>query len=621
MLHLRILATTDLHANLMPFDYYADMPIETTGLVRTASLIRTARAEVANTLLVDNGDVIQGTALGDFMAETAGNTAPCLHPIVAAMNALGYDAGTLGNHEFSHGLPVMESLLRGTTYPVVSANMLRRKGDTPQGDDPLIAPFAMLDRDFVDTTGQTQRLRIGVVGVAPPQVLTWDHPHVTGRLQVRDMVQAVAACVPRMRKAGADLVLVLAHTGLGSLPALDGMENAGMALAALPGVDALVMGHAHQVFPSPAFDGLTGVDVAMGQVMGKPAVMPGMFGSYLGVMDLTLVQSRGQWRVQTSHSHARPIATRDAVGRPVALVPDDPAIRAIALPTHARVQAWMNRPIGHSAYALHSYFTLACDSTMLRVVAHAQTLHLQGLLANTAHAHLPIISAVAPFKAGGRAGPDHFTDIPAGPLSLRHASDLYIHPNTFAALLLTGAEVAEWLERAVSIFHHIAPAARDTPLINADIPAFAMEMLAGVTYTVDLSAPARYDAKGAVCNPASHRIRDLRHQGQLLDPGMRFALATNSYRAWVYAAQSTQPVQVLVEGAETMRDILVAHIARTTDLPHPPPPNWHLCPMPGTTVTLDSAPRAIAHIADIAAFRPEPLGLTATGFQRFRLHL
>ena len=621
-LHLRILATSDLHANLMPFDYYTNKPVETMGLVRTASLIRMARAQVANCLLVDNGDVIQGNALGDLVAEMTGTADAFPHPIITAMNALGYDAGTLGNHEFSHGLPMLHGVLRDATFPIVSANMLQRRGDTVQGDVPLVPPYALLDRVFVDSAGQPHAMRIGVVGVAPPQVLVWDHPHVAGRLQVRDMVQAVAATLPHLRAAGADLVLVLAHTGLGQLPAVDGMEHAGQALANLPGVDALVLGHEHQVFPSATFAGIAGVDLATGQLHGTPAVMPGIFGSHLGIIDLTLQKSRtGVWHVLASQSEARPISTRDACGHALALVADDPATKAITLPAHARVKTWITRPMGHSTQALHSYFALAMDSVVLRVVAQAQTLHLQGLLAGTAQANLPIVSAVAPFKAGGRAGPDHYTDIPAGPLSMRHACDLYIHPNTFAALLVTGAEVAEWLERSVSIFHHITPGARDVPLINPDFPAFAMEMLAGLTYTVDLSQPARYDAKGLLRDPTAHRIRDLCLHGHPIDPAMPFALATNSYRAWVHAAQAPHPARVLVEGADGMRDILVAHIMRTATLPLPPPPAWQLAPLPGTTVTLDTSPRAIAHLCDIARFRPEPLGMTAPGFQRFRLHL
>jgi 2',3'-cyclic-nucleotide 2'-phosphodiesterase / 3'-nucleotidase len=617
-LNLRILATTDLHANLMPFDYHADQPDEMAGLVRTASLIRAARSEVSNTLLLDNGDMVQGTALGDYIAASAASAAPCAHPMIAAMNALGYDAGTLGNHEFSHGLPVLETILRDAAFPIVSANMLRQRGETPETDVGIVAPYVLLPRDFADSAGRMHRLNIGIVGVAPPQVLTWDHPHVSGRLQARDMVQAVASAVPRMRKAGADVIVVLAHTGFGSLPATDGMENAGLALADLPGVDAIVLGHAHQVFPSSAFAHIAGVDARNGLVRGKPAVMPGMFGSHLGVMDLTLEQHDGIWRVTAGHSQVMPIATRDACGRPVALVPDDPETASLAAPVHGLVRAGMQRPIGYSAQPLHSYFALVSDSAAMRVVAQAQAFHLRHLLAGTAHADLPVISSVAPFKAGGRAGPDCYTDIPPGPLSVRHAFDLYIHPNTFAALLVTGDEVAEWLERAVTVYHQIAPGARDAALINPDVPAFTMEMLSGVTYTVDLSAPARYDAKGVLCDPAARRIRNLCHRGQPVTPAARFALATNSFRAWVYAAQAAQPVNVLVEGHEMTRDVLTAHLARGAPLPQP---GWHIAPLPGASVTLDCAPRAIAHAGDMTRFHPQPLGLTAEGFQRFRLHL
>lgn len=98
-LTLRLIETSDLHSQLLDFDYYTDQPTELYGLARTASLIHTARSEVKNALLVDNGDLIQGSAIGEYWAEK-GLKPDEVHSVYKAMNSLGYMVGNIGNHEF-----------------------------------------------------------------------------------------------------------------------------------------------------------------------------------------------------------------------------------------------------------------------------------------------------------------------------------------------------------------------------------------------------------------------------------------------------------------------------------------------------------------------------------------
>lgn len=613
---LRLLATSDLHAHLLAWDYYADRPSDAVGLARVASLMAVARAEVADCIYVDNGDLIEGNPLADHQAA---DTAEPLHPMVAALNALGCDAATLGNHEFSHGMPYLRRALAGVQFPVVSANMLTRKGETPRDDMTLVRRSVILERCVTDQMGCSHPLRVGIFGLTPPQVLDWDGARIDEPLLARDMPEAAAHAISCLRAEGADLVVALAHTGLGQPDGPAAGDNVGLRLGGLPGLDALVLGHAHQVFPSAEFAGMPGVDLVAGTVGGVPAVMPGTHGSHLGVIDLTLVRCPDGWQVVGGRAEARPIAMRDGAGRQQALVRDDPALAALAAPAHRAVRDWMAQPIGRADTPLHSFFTLVDDAPMQRLIAGAQACHLRDLIAGTAHADLPVLAAVAPFKTGGRAGPQHFTHIPAGPLLMRHVADLYCFPNVFAAMVLTGACLADWLERAVSAYARVVPGGVDQPLLDPAFPAFGIEMIAGLTYGVDLAAPARYDAQGRQV-AAGGRVRDLSFAGAPVAPGARFALATNSYRVGVVRRQ-TGGGEIIPSGADTMRDILLRQIAAHQVVPPAPPPGWALLPQPGTSVVLDTSPLAIDHMAELARFEPEPLGLTEAGFLRFRLHL
>ena len=270
-----------------------------------------ARAEVGSTLLFDNGDFLQGTPVGDFFAYDMGLRDGDLHPVMAAMNAMRYDAITIGNHEFNYGLEFLEKSLARAEFPVVSANIVKAMGSAPREDHMLVKPYSLLRRQVPDRIGLMHELCIGVLGVAPPQIMTWERQQLQGKLEVRDMVEAVSAWVPEMRAAGADLIVLLAHTGIGPLRYTHGMENAVIPLARIEGVDVVLSGHTHQVFPSRAFADIPSVDVERGTIAGKPAVMSGFFfGSHLGVIDLSLQREGGVWRVVNHHVETR--ALRDA---------------------------------------------------------------------------------------------------------------------------------------------------------------------------------------------------------------------------------------------------------------------------------------------------------------------
>jgi len=618
--HLRLIETTDLHLHLLPYDYYADRPMPGFGLSSAARLIDEARSEASNALLFDNGDFLQGTPLGDFMAHERGLGNGDLHPVMAAMNALGFDAITLGNHEFNYGLDFLMKTLSGAAFPVVSANLL-----TGRGGRTLVPPYALLDRLLVDECGQPHPIRLGVIGLAPPQIVDWDRHILDGRIRAQDIVSAARRWLPEMREAGADVILALAHTGIGPARHSEGMENAALPLARLDGIDALMTGHSHLLFPSPLFSALPEVDTNAGTIAGKPTVMGGCWGAHIGLIDLVMRRDGGTWQVLGSRSETRtlpgPEAQAQAQGHPAARAAPGQVIRAVT-EAHEATLAAIRRPVGHSDQPLHTFFAHLTGGRALALVSEAQRAFVSERLVDPGLRALPILSAAAPFKAGGRSGPQGYTDVPAGPLALRHIADLYAFPNAFAALRVTGSEVLEWLERSAAAFNRIRPGTSDTLLRNPDVPGYNFEVIDALDVTYDLSQPARYDATGALIDWKSRRVSQARFQGQPIEPTSEFILCTNSFRASGAGCFAGTVRDKLVLGGEILiRDILRQHVARQGTLCVRPRGSLRFRPLSATSAIFETSPAARAHLPDIAAFSPLERGLTRTGFLRLRIDL
>ncbi len=287
--HLRIMETTDLHVAVYPYDYFADAPNDTMGLARTASIIEAIRAEAGNSMLLDNGDIIQGNPMGDYIAYEKG-LEDNVHPIIAAMNTLGYEAATLGNHEFNYGLDYLDKALSGADFPFVSANLVRGElASDPLSDETYIAPYLIVEKELTDGSGASRTIKVGLIGFLPPQIMTWDSSHLAGKVATRDIVETARAYVPRMKEEGADIIVALSHSGIAADQG-PGAENASLQLAAVEGIDVVLTGHQHLVFPGPDYAELEGADIEAGTLAGKPAVMPGFWGSHMGLIDLLLEQ-------------------------------------------------------------------------------------------------------------------------------------------------------------------------------------------------------------------------------------------------------------------------------------------------------------------------------------------
>lgn len=613
---LRILATSDLHAHLLAWNYHANRICDQRGLSRVASLIRIARAEQPQSLLFDNGDFLHGSVLGDAQTIVGGKKQSgrplWTHPVITSMNALGYDAVTLGNHEFGAGLNYLRRALAAAQFKVVSSNLYFK----PTRGPAISQTHLLLERRLTDRAGQSHIIKIGVLGFLPPQTMTWEGRHLRKRASIEDIVASAEYWVPELRRAGADVVIALSHSGLGQLNAgpCGGAENASAGLMQVAGLDALIAGHTHLVVPQLPVQTPPGI----------PTVMPGFYGSHLGVIDLCLRKNAQGWQVSSARSEARPISRRDTEsGKIFALVGCDPEILKIAVPAHEKLLAMSEIVIGRTEIAMNSYFALTTDTPALRIVTRAQSDHFRRVMAESPLPDLPILSAAAPFKAGGRGGPQNYTDVPVGPILSRHVNDLYLHPNSLATLRVTGACVLLWLERSVSLYHQIPHGAADAALISLVFPSFNYEMIDGVSYQVDLSQPPMFDAFGTVINRDTRRIIDFCYQGQPIPPDKEFALVTNSYRAaGGLGFEGARPANTIYEADMGTRDILAEYLRGGAQItPADFTPSWSFKPMPGTSVVFETSPIAASHLDEVPQLRLEPLDLLPSGFRRFRLRL
>jgi 2',3'-cyclic-nucleotide 2'-phosphodiesterase / 3'-nucleotidase len=621
VIKLRILETTDIHVHVHSYDYYRDMPDDTVGLGRVATLVDKARAEVKNTLLFENGDFLQGNPLGDLVAYERGFKAGDIHPVIKAMNKMGFDAGTLGNHEFNYGLDFLAKSLAGAKHPAVCANVAKGQlAANARADDTLVRPYVILDRDVVDEAGASHRLRVGVIGFTPPQIMQWDQQHLRGKVDTRDIVESAKGWVPEMKERGADIIVALAHTGISSAAPQGKDENAALYLSLVPGIDVILTGHSHLVFPGPTYKDRPGIDIEKGTLNGVPAVMAGFWGSHLGQIDLTLQKSGNEFKVVGHAVGTLPIFRREA-GKVVPNAEPKAELIAAVQADHDATLEYVRRPVGKTAKAMDTYFALVADSAALQVISDAQIWYARQLLAGSAHAGLPLLSSVAPFKAGGRGGVEFYTQVPEGQVALKNVADLYIYPNTLKAVKVNGQQLKDWLERSAGLFNQIKPGDEEQPLVNASFPAFNFDMIDGVTYQVDLSQPSKYDAAGKVAEAAANRISGLAWQGRPVTPEQEFVVVTNNYRA---SGGGNFPGNdgstIVLDAPDATRDVIIKFFQQTGTLDPKADGNWSLKPVPGArNVTFESNPRAKALVGTVKGV--SFVGDAANGFAKFRLDL
>ncbi|MBL8330583.1 MAG: bifunctional 2',3'-cyclic-nucleotide 2'-phosphodiesterase/3'-nucleotidase [Rubrivivax sp.] len=595
-LRLRVLQTTDLHMNLLDWDYYQDRATEEYGLARTIPLIKAARAEARNSLLFDNGDLLQGSPLGDYVARIRPLRVGERHPAYKVLNLLNVDAANIGNHEFNFGLPFLRQAIAGANFPYVSANvMLDEPGVPREQARHAFTPYVILERRFTDEAGQAHALKIGVIGFVPPQIMIWDKGHLEGKVFATDIQETARRLVPRMKAEGAQLVIAIPHSGFerGETPRF--AENSVARLAEIPGIDAILFGHSHGEFPSAAFAQHPKVDLARGTINGVPAVMPGRWGDHLGIIDLTLDNSSGSWKVRDSSAFLRPI--RDRAARK-ALVTADPMVAQVIAAEHQGTLDYVRSEVAQTRAPIISYFAQVADDPSVQVVSSAQLMYARRALQGTEFESLPLLSAAAPFKAGGRQGWSYYTDIPVGPVAIRSVADLYIYPNTVQAVRVTGAQVREWLEMSAGQFNRIDPnGPPEQNLVNTGFPTFNFDTIDGVRYEIDVTQPARYDRGGQVVAAASRRILNLSFNGKPIEDEARFIVVTNNYRA---GGGGNFPAldgrNIVMNAPDENREALIQYFQSVKTFDPAADGNWRIRPVPGVKLRFLSGAGGIAHL-------------------------
>ncbi|HIF9295624.1 2',3'-cyclic-nucleotide 2'-phosphodiesterase [Photobacterium damselae subsp. damselae] len=622
---LRILETTDIHTNVMDYDYYKDKPTEKTGLVRTATLVEKARDEVPNAILVDNGDLLQGSPMGDYMA-AKGIKKGEVHPVYKVMNQLDYEVGNIGNHEFNYGLDFLKTSLEGATFPYVNANVY----DLKTGKN-LFTPYLIKTHTFTDTDGKAHQIKVGYIGFVPPQIMVWDKKNLEGKVEAKDIKQTAEKFIPQMKAEGADIIIAIPHSGVSADPYKVMAENSVYYLTQVKGIDAIAFGHSHAVFPGKDFAKLPGADIKKGTINGIPAVMPGRWGDHVGVMDLVLDKQGDSWKVIDAQTEARPIFDM-AKNKPI--VDADPKLVAAVKVDHNATRDFVNQPLGKASDEMYSFLALVQDDPTVQIVNLAQKDYVERFIQGDPDlADIPVLSAAAPFKAGGRGNdPTNFTEVEQGELTFRNAADLYLYPNTLVALKVSGQDVKEWLECSAGQFNQIDPNKTEPQgLINWEgFRTYNFDVIDGVTYNIDLTQPARYDGECKLINPDSHRIKDLEFNGKAVDPKQAFIIATNNYRAYSGKFAGTGEKHIAFAAPDENRTVLAEYISRVSKEKGQVVPsadnNWHFTPIKSekpVTITFETSPteKAAEFIKEKGQYPMKQVGTDKVGFAVYNLDL
>ncbi|HDR8484347.1 TPA: bifunctional 2',3'-cyclic-nucleotide 2'-phosphodiesterase/3'-nucleotidase [Bacillus cereus] len=591
--NLRILETSDIHVNLMNYDYYQTKTDNKVGLVQTATLVNKAREEVKNSVLFDDGDALQGTPLGDYVAnkikDPKNRVDPSYtHPLYRVMNLMKYDVISLGNHEFNYGLDYLKEVTSKTKIPVINSNVYRDDHDGNDENDEhyFDRPYHILEKEVVDEAGQKQIVKIGVMGFVPPQIMNWDKANLEGQVKAKDIVETAKKMVPKMKAEGADVIVALAHSGVDKSGYNVGMENASYYLTEVPGVNAVLMGHSH----TEVKDVFNGV----------PVVMPGVFGSNLGIIDMQLKKVNGKWEVQKDQSkpQLRPIA--DSKGNP--LVESDQKLVNEIKDEHEKTIEYVNTHVGETKAPINSYFSLVQDDPSVQIVTNAQKWYVEQELKKPEYEKIkdiPVLSAGAPFKAGGRNGATYYTDIPAGTLAIKNVADLYVYPNTLYAVKVNGAQVKEWLEMSAGQFNQIDPKkTEEQPLVNIGYPTYNFDILDGLKYEIDVTQPAKYDKDGKVVNANANRIVNMTYEGKLVADKQEFIVATNNYRGSSQTFPGVSKGEVVYQSQDETRQIIVKYMQKIKDIDPAADQNWTFKPIVADKLntTFDSSPNAQKYI-------------------------
>jgi 2',3'-cyclic-nucleotide 2'-phosphodiesterase/3'-nucleotidase len=499
-----VLGTTDVHGNCLNWDYFSDHEYDDAahndvGLAKISTLVTQLREEIGHgrSLLIDAGDMIQGTQLSYYFARVdpidVGRHKAPKHPMALAMNHIGYDAAALGNHEFNYGIPLLRAFEKQCDFPLLAANAVDSKTSKP-----AFAPY-VIKRIRVP---HQPDIKVGILGLTNPGIAIWDKANVAGQMTFPGVAEQAAVYVPKLRSAGADVVMVTAHTGIDEPTSYGDQlpwpeDAAGEMATNVPGIDAVLVGHTHvEVDQRLITNTATGKTVVLSE--------PLKWGMRISRFDFEVELVHGSWQVTSVSSTVLNSNT----------VAEDPEVVALLAKEHAAVVTYVNQVIGTSTTDLSIARAPFQDVPIVDLIGKVQVDTVKAGLAGTSYAALPVLAQAAPFN--------RTADIPAGQVRLRDAAGLYIYENTLAAVVLTGAQIKDYLEFSATYYNTLAVGAPidEATLTNADnLPDYNYDEVYGVSYDIDVS------------QPVGSRILNLAFDGAAVDPARQFVLAINNYRA------------------------------------------------------------------------------------------
>jgi 2',3'-cyclic-nucleotide 2'-phosphodiesterase/3'-nucleotidase len=529
-----LIATTDLHGNIYPFDYYTGKPAER-GLAKIATLIREVRRETPNLMLIDCGDTIQGSppeSVYQYFVRTGAlplgmkfSGAPLRQdPMMLAMNEIGYEAMVLGNHEFNFGLENLEKARSEAKFPWLSAN-------TVAGPGSAVEPF----RPYIVKT--VAGVKVGVLGITTPSIPSWEQPENYRGLTFLPGVEAVAAAVKELRhRENPDLVIAAVHAGLGQRG-----ENMVSGIAArVAGIDAIVFGHTHQ----------RQAGLRIGDVL---AVQPQNWGASLARLDFEMDKTPRGWKLAAKRSRLIPVRRETEA---------DARILKLAEPYHELAQRYLDTVVAEAPADLDSALGRVEDTALVDAIQQAQMYYAKA-----------DVSFTALFNTQVR--------VAKGPVTVRQIAALYLYDNELYAVEGDGKMVKDALENAARFYLSCHDrACSEGPLVNRAIMGYNYDMAEGVSYEIDLS------------RPAGDRIRNLRWKGAPLQPAQKLRIAVNNYRAGGSAGYAMfRGARILWRSSDDLRNLIVMYYIEHRRLPAKPDNNWRVVPE-GARRTLEAEARA-----------------------------
>ena len=593
---MRILSTTDLHG-------YIDVKDTPGGLSRMASVLHELRGRHENCLIFDNGDFLQGAPICDLAAMGAFGTSE--NPVLQTMNAIGYDAVGLGNHEFDYGLDYLRAALPQADFPVLCSNV--EINESPWQRD------LFLRKQMIDDDGQPHELKIGVFSVVPPHIQDWCRVHLEGKAKVQGFHSAASARIQALKNQGADLVIALCHAGDKPYGIGGNGEALASEIASIEGLDAIICGHTHMVSPPVGHTAHLHRTLRHTGVSTVPRILPGHCGRFVGCLELTLAKGDNGWAWVRSRIRNHAVTEQ---------TPKKRAVEQVARPWINRCNVALRMPVGHAETVLSSHFaTITCDAPT-RLAAMAKLQAGKRLVANTAFADLPMVAAANPFLIG-QDGPGGYVSVPAGEITLAHLFEIYPYLNGIDAFQMTGGQIYDWLEASASAFHQITPGEADQLLWNPKFAPYELDSILGLTYEIDLTRPALFQPNRQLVETGGHgRIRNLRLDGKPLHESQPLVLITNSYRgggggAYPHATKDNRIPVPFVDVRLELQDLLSQGVT-SASLPDSP---WRFSAVAGTSVQFETGPKAKNHLPNTLHKQLKRLEINEKGFATYRLSL